>query len=120
MSLFFFPNHKHYPNNNPNHKPNQFIIPRFLSMSPATKVLVILRNPIDRAYSQYQMYLDPNEIIPNPERSVYSGLLFEDIVREEIAELKALGITVDSTYESFKTLFLSTRYNVQYILVSTV
>ena len=34
---------------------SDIVIPRFLSVCPTAKVMVMLRNPVDRAYSQYQV-----------------------------------------------------------------
>ena len=34
---------------------SDIVIPRFLEIAPLAKVLVMLRNPVDRAYSQYQV-----------------------------------------------------------------
>ena len=34
---------------------SDIVIPRFLEVAPLAKVLVMLRNPVDRAYSQYQV-----------------------------------------------------------------
>jgi hypothetical protein len=34
---------------------SDIVIPRFLALAPTCKVLVTLRNPVDRAYSQFQV-----------------------------------------------------------------
>jgi hypothetical protein len=34
---------------------SDIVIPRFISIAPTCKVLVTLRNPVDRAYSQFQV-----------------------------------------------------------------
>lgn len=34
---------------------SDIVIPRFLAVCPTAKVLVMLRNPVDRAYSQFQV-----------------------------------------------------------------
>ena len=73
--------------------------------------LVMLRDPVKRAFSHYQMVIDPNGT-PAQKRTRGTHWLnrsFEDVVNEELHELDRLGITADSTYNDFKTKYLSTR-----------
>lgn len=96
---------------------SDIVIPRFLAVSPLAKVLVMLRNPVDRAYSQYQMCLDPKgtpEQIKVRGMSAYAGRTFEDIIKEEIEEISFFGITAESSSADFKNLFLSTRANIKH------
>ena len=39
---------------------SDLVIPRIKAVCPWVKLLVVLRDPVDRAYSQYQMCNDPN------------------------------------------------------------
>ena len=76
---------------------SDFVIPRLKAVCPWAKLLVVLRNPVDRAYSQYQMCTDPEgtpEQLKVRGMSAYAGRSFEDIVEEEIAELERMGINV--------------------------
>ncbi|KAJ1433683.1 P-loop containing nucleoside triphosphate hydrolase protein [Ochromonadaceae sp. CCMP2298] len=81
------------------------------SICPWAKVLVMLRDPVERAYSQYQMCVDP---LGTPEQlrvrgeSAYTGKSFEQVATEEIAELQSMGITPSCTYADFQQ-WLSTR-----------
>ena len=38
------------------------VIPRLRAVCPWARLLVVLRDPVDRAYSQYQMCLDPQGV----------------------------------------------------------
>jgi len=85
------------------------VIPRLLSVCPWAKILIILRNPTERAYSQYQMTQDPSG---TPEQlrlrgmSAYAGRSFADIVEQEIAVLEAAGISPLTTDADFARLCL--------------
>lgn len=75
------------------------VIPRLKAVCPWAKLLVVLRDPVDRAYSQYQMCTDTEgtpEQLKVRGMSAYAGRTFEDIVAEEIAELEGMGINVRS------------------------
>ena len=67
---------------------------------PWTKLLAIVRNPVDRAFSHFQMSVD---VTGTPEQmkvrglSLYMGKTFEQVIEEEINELNALGINVSYT-----------------------
>jgi hypothetical protein len=79
---------------------SDLVIPRLRAVCPWAKLLVVLRNPVDRAYSQYQMCSDPEgtpEQLKVRGMSAYAGRSFEDIVEEEIAELEGMGINVRHT-----------------------
>ncbi len=83
-------------------KYSDIVIPRMKAMIPWIKLFVILRNPVDRAYSQYQMSIDPNgtpEQLKIRGQSQYIGKTFHEVVEEEIQTLKRLEITV--SYDLF-------------------
>ena len=91
---------------------SDIVIPRILMICPWVKILVMLRNPIDRAYSQYQMCIDPTgtpEQLQVRGMSSYCNKSFDDIIQSEIDELHHLGITPDSSYDTFKNNFLISR-----------
>ena len=91
---------------------SDIVIPRVKSICPGVKLLAILRNPTDRAFSQYQMCVDTSG---TPEQmqvrglSSYLGKSFSEVVSEEISELQRLGVTPACSYEHFKSVFLSNR-----------
>eukprot|EP01034_Spumella_vulgaris_P031548 gene31548-38965_t len=91
---------------------SDIVIPRMKAICPWTKVIVMLRNPTDRAFSQFQMVIDqegsPEQLAVRGQSS-YTGMSFEQIVDTEIAELVSLGVTADCSYEHFQKAFLSTR-----------
>ena len=99
-------------NNNDNDNDSDVVIPRIKSICPGVKLLAILRNPTDRAFSQYQMCVDTTG---TPEQmkvrglSSYMGKSFHEVVSQEIDELRQLGITPECSYEHFKNVFLSNR-----------
>lgn len=74
------------------------VIPRVQLVCPHSQFLVMLRNPTMRAYSQYQMSIDPTGT--EEQRSVrgmasYASISFEEAVDAELSELAALGIKVE-------------------------
>jgi hypothetical protein len=74
--------------------------------------LVILRNPVDRAFSQFQMCTD---LTGTPEQmktrglSSYIGKDFDTVVKQEIDELLQLGVNENCSYDHFRNVLLSTR-----------
>ena len=73
------------------------VLPRLKMVVPWVKLLVMLRNPVDRAYSHYQMSVDMTGTAEQQMRrgmSQYKGKTFEELVQSEIDELNNLGITV--------------------------
>lgn len=85
------------------------MIPRFLGVCPWAKVLVMLRDPVERAYSQYQMCIDPEGTpvqLAVRGKSSYTGKSFREVVNEEIAELAAVGIEVRSSSRRIVDLLL--------------
>ncbi|KAF0709663.1 hypothetical protein AaE_012820, partial [Aphanomyces astaci] len=80
------------------------VIDRFKAlMDDQCKILAILRNPVDRAFSHYNMTADTQG---NPEQ-----LRNRSIVTAEIAELEALGIHPDMSFDAFDDVFLKSRVN---------
>jgi hypothetical protein len=72
----------------------------------------MLRNPVDRAYSQYQMIQDPSgtpEQLQLRGQSHHLNKTFEQVLEEEMQEILASGITAESSYEEFKEKLLQTR-----------
>ncbi len=73
------------------------MIPRLLEVAPMSKILVVLRDPVARAYSQYQMSIDTSGTEEQQKIrgiSSYSSLTFEEVVEREISELAEIGIKV--------------------------
>jgi hypothetical protein len=90
---------------------SDLVLPRLKLYVPWCKIIIILRNPIERAYSQYEMIKDPNgspEQLKNRGQSHYGEKSFEDIVNEEISELQANNINERSTYQEFQRKIIST------------
>lgn len=88
------------------------VIPRIKMVCPWVKLIVILRDPVARAFSQYNMCVDPNgtpEQLAVRGMSAYIGKSFDDVINEEIEELNTLGITADCTPEHFAKSFLCSR-----------
>lgn len=82
------------------------------AICPWTKVIIILRNPVDRAYSQYQMCIDPEgtkEQLAVRGEAWFRNLTFEAAIEAEIKELQEAGITPDCSYELFQKKVLSNR-----------
>lgn len=85
------------------------VLPRLKAMVPWTNLIVMLRNPVDRAFSQFQMVSDPTgtpEQLKVRGRSAYVGKTFEMIVDEEIAHIVNAGITPTSSYQDFQAKLL--------------
>ncbi len=99
---------------------SSLVIPRLQAICPqGVKILVMLRNPVDRAYSHYQMCVDPTgtpEQLKNRGRSAYVGKTFEQVVEEEIVSLASHGIHVRTTTLLSMILFLfNTMPDLQYL-----
>lgn len=68
------------------------------------KILAILRNPADRAYSHYSMTADPEgspQQLRNRGFEHLQGRSFETLVDDEIAHLAKLGVHPDMSFEDF-------------------
>jgi len=91
---------------------SDIVIPRMKAICPWTKVIIMLRNPVDRAFSQYQMCIDPvgtSEQLAVRGESSFRNLSFEDAIEAEIKELEEAGITPSSSYEEFQRKILCHR-----------
>lgn len=79
-------------------------IPRIKAICPWSHLFIILRNPVDRAYSQYQMCVsldgEPAQLAVRG-RSSYVGKSFREAVQQEIQELKANAISPSTSSEDF-------------------
>ena len=75
---------------------SDLVIPRVRMVVPWVKLLVILRNPVERAYSHYQMSIS-TEGTDEQRRvrglSTYAKMSFPDIVKEEIEAVELAGLT---------------------------
>eukprot|EP01039_Chlorochromonas_danica_P007164 gene7164-7922_t len=93
------------------------VLPRLKRYVPWVKLIVMLRNPVDRAYSQYQMVSD---IEGSPEQlalrghSEYRGRSFSEVIGSEIKEVEEAGITAESSYEEFREKLLSKRKEIKH------
>jgi len=86
------------------------VIPRLRRVCPHLKrFLVMLRDPVERAYSQYCMSTDP---VGTPEQkelrgfSAYGTKTFLQVITEEIAVVQAAGVTPQSTWDEFSRKLL--------------
>jgi hypothetical protein len=91
---------------------SDLVIPRIKNYAPWAKLIIMLRNPVDRAYSQYEMIQDPNgtpEQLKNRGRSYYANKSFEEVMEAEIQELEQNGINQFSTIEDFQKKIVAKR-----------
>jgi hypothetical protein len=68
----------------------------------------MLRNPVDRAYSQYQMMQNVTGKAPARGQAYYMQTPFEQAVADEIKHIRSSGITANSSYEEFKIKLIET------------
>lgn len=86
------------------------VLPRLQAMVPWTHLIIMLRNPVDRAFSQFQMVSDATgnaEQLKVRGRSAYLGKSFEQIIDAEIESITQAGITPASSYEDFQRTVLA-------------
>ena len=85
---------------------SDLVIPRLKRVCPwLPKLIVMLRNPVDRAFSQYQMSIDMAgnaEQIKNRGQSAFIKKSFEEIVKEEIQEIQNMGISDSTEWKEFQ------------------
>jgi hypothetical protein len=93
---------------------SDIVIKRILDVCPHVQLLVMLRDPVARAYSQYQMSIDTEGT--DEQKKVrglasYASISFEEAVDRELEELAGIGIKDGASvpYEVFKERFLSSR-----------
>ncbi|RLO02327.1 hypothetical protein DYB28_009878, partial [Aphanomyces astaci] len=64
---------------------------RMRQLLPSIRFIVMLRNPIERAYSQYHMTADPTGTPHQLEmRKVVQGKSFQDVIHQDLARLQAV------------------------------
>ena len=73
-------------------------IPRLLCAAPWVKLIVLLRNPIDRAFSQYHMQYHRDLRHPEYRKQHNSVLSFDEFVDLDLQVLDELGITSSTTF----------------------
>ena len=94
---------------------SDIVLKRMEKTIPWAKLIVMLRNPTDRAFSQYQMCIDP---VGTPEQlkmrgmSSYVGKSFEEVVEEEISYLQENGVKAGMLLEDFSRIVLQPIQNV--------
>jgi len=85
------------------------VIDRIREVAPHAKLIVLLRDPAARAYSQYQMTIDPEGTAKQRAvrgRAQWQGRSFRSLVEEELALLKQIGLTADSEARDFVERYL--------------
>lgn len=89
------------------------VIQRMQKVIPhCRKILVILRNPVERAYSHYSMTADTKGSetqLRNRGHHHLKHRTFEQIVDDEIQELKTSGVHPDMTFQEFDEKVLRQR-----------
>lgn len=91
---------------------SQLVLPRLKLYAPWAKLIVVLRNPAERAYSQFEMIIDPSgtpEQLKNRGRSHYANKSFEDVIKDEMDELKRNGINEHSSFTEFQEKIIATK-----------
>jgi hypothetical protein len=89
---------------------SDLVLPRLQRIVPWACLVVMLRNPVDRAFSQFQMIQDPSgsaEQLKVRGRSHYVNLSFAEVVSQEMQEISRAGITAESSYADFQSKLLS-------------
>lgn len=79
------------------------VIPRIRLTCPWVQLLVVLRNPVERAYSQYQMCVSQDGTEEQRRirgMSVYIGRSFAEVVEKEMAQLVDAGMHENSSDEA--------------------
>lgn len=90
---------------------SDLVLPRVKALAPEAKLIVMLRDPVARAYSQYQMVVDP-EGTPEQKKARgthWVGKTFAEVVEAELADLAQHGITPDTSYAAFRDQYLASR-----------
>ena len=88
------------------------VLERFRTVVPAAvRLLAMLRDPVQRAWSQFQMVADTTGTaaqLQNRGHDKLAGRTFEAVVEEELAALGACGVTADGEVDldRFQTEFL--------------
>ncbi len=84
---------------------SDLVIPRVKAVCPWVKIIVMLRDPIDRALSHYSMVTseDGTDAQKKTRGTAWRGKTFEEVVDMEMNELEKYGVLKDPTEESFKS-----------------
>jgi len=80
-------------------------IARVKALASHAQFIIMLREPVERAFSQYIMTTDPvgsPAQLRNRGKAGLEGKTFEEVVETELAELEALGITAQSSCADFE------------------
>ncbi|KAF1332322.1 Glucosamine 3-sulfotransferase 1, partial [Globisporangium splendens] len=89
------------------------VIDRMQQVIPhCRKILVIMRNPVDRAYSHYCMTADTEgnaQQLRNRGHHHLKGRTFEQIIDGELEELSKLGVHPDMDFDEFDEKVLRSR-----------
>ncbi|CAM9900110.1 unnamed protein product [Discosporangium mesarthrocarpum] len=78
------------------------------------RLLVMLRDPVKRAYSHYHMSIDPNGTPAQKKNRglhVWGGKGFEEVVAQELDELRQAGVDEKTSPEEFAEKYLCSRPN---------
>lgn len=89
---------------------SDIVIPRIKLTCPWVKLIVVMRNPVHRAFSQYNMCVDQEgtpEQLQVRGMSSYVNKSFEDVIKAEIAELNVLNINPSTSYEYFHSNYVN-------------
>ena len=81
--------------------------------APATQFVVAVRDPVRRAYSQYNMTRDPEGTPAQLQRRGFAQLgarSFDDVVDEELAALRAAGISPATGSDDFQAYLDGVRW----------
>ncbi len=83
---------------------HQDTINRIKSVCPWAVLLIMLRDPVERAYSQYQMCIDTKGTTGQQKtrgKSVYRNKSFKEAIIQEIDELNSMGVCADALLGEF-------------------
>ena len=83
---------------------HQHTISRIKSVCPWALLFVILRDPVERAYSQYQMCIDKTGTQGQQRtrgQSIYRNITFKEAILQEIEELNNMGVCADELLGEF-------------------
>jgi len=89
---------------------SDIVIPRVKAVCPWVKLIVMLRDPVDRALSHYKMVTseDGNEAQKMVRGVAWKGMTFEEVVDKEIGELESAGVLGEDAGEAEWARYLKT------------
>eukprot|EP01047_Picozoa_sp_COSAG01_P053487 COSAG01_NODE_5739_length_4065_cov_2.031266_5_plen_170_part_00 len=91
----------------------ELIARRMRALAPDTRLIVILREPVERCFSHYRMCVDSRgsaEQLRNRGLEHVQGLNFADVVAEDLAALEAAGVSELASEPSGPTEPFEDRY----------